>query len=282
MRILHCSDVHITHDYFHGPLWPLGWRRWVALLELKFGGRSEDYAEAKATLGKIAEGMKTHAAGHLIVSGDVTAYAMESEFSGAVEALSPWVNEPTLCTVIPGNHDTYTREVVQEKRFERFFGHLLHSDLPEYCREGPYPLVRLLGDDVAVVGLCSARLNAAPGLSFGVIGKAQLSGLEALLQDARLRHRAVLVAVHHAPLRANGTPDKPSHGLRDGQRLFELVKGPRFAVLHGHIHHRYHHEATEDRPHLLGAGSSTQKGREGYWLIDIEEGRFVKFQAVTP
>jgi 3',5'-cyclic AMP phosphodiesterase CpdA len=277
MRFLHCSDVHITHDYFHSPVWPLGWRRWIALLELKFGGRSQDYAQARSTLSKIAEDARRHKVDHLIVSGDLTAYAMESEFEGAKAALSGWVENPSLCSVIPGNHDTYTREVVRERRFQRYFGHLLRSDMPEYCREEEFPFVRLLGNDVAVVGLCSARLNAAPGLSYGAIGKAQLAGLKAIVEDVRMQHRAVLVAVHHAPLRADGRPDKPSHGLKDARALFDVLRGPRFAVLHGHIHHRYHHEANAERPHILGAGSSTQKGREGYWLIDVQDGKFTGF-----
>jgi hypothetical protein len=78
--------------------------------------------------------------------------------------------------------------------------------------------------------------------------------------------------VHHAPLGAAGRPDSALHGLRDGARLLRLLKGPRFAVLHGHIHARYHHPATAERPHLFGAGSSTQAGREGYWLIEVADG----------
>jgi hypothetical protein len=60
--------------------------------------------------------------------------------------------------------------------------------------------------------------------------------------------------------------------LLDADALLELLPGPRFAVLHGHIHHRYHHPATATRPHLFCAGSSTQAGREGYWLIDVDGG----------
>ena len=43
MRFVHCSDVHITADYFAQPLLRLGWRRWVALVELTVGGRARQY-----------------------------------------------------------------------------------------------------------------------------------------------------------------------------------------------------------------------------------------------
>jgi len=47
-------------------------------------------------------------------------------------------------------------------------------------------------------------------------------------------------------------------------------------VLHGHIHQRYHFPATEHRPHIFGAGSSTEAGHEGYWIIDTADGRIAR------
>ena len=92
----------------------------------------------------------------------------------------------------------------------------------------------------------------------------------------------MLVLVHHAPFKANGRPDKLSHGLVDAEALLALLPGPRFAVLHGHIHHRFHHPATEVRPHIFGAGSSTEAGDEGYWLIETAGGLIVRGRALRP
>jgi 3',5'-cyclic AMP phosphodiesterase CpdA len=272
MRFLHCSDVHVTADYKGIPLRRLGWRRSIALLELSLGGRGEAYRQAGGTLAAIAADVLAHRADHLIVSGDLTAYALEEEFARAREQLGPLADDPRRCSVVHGNHDVYTPEAHQGRLFERYFGHLLESDLPEHRREGAYPYVRLLGEDSAVVGLLSARVPLVPGFSYGTIGKAQLEGLEAAVADPRLKHRAVLVVVHHAPLTHLARPDKLLHGLRDADALFRVVHGPRFAVLHGHIHRRYHHPATSARPHLFGAGSSTQAGKEGYWLVETRDG----------
>ncbi|MBI3185998.1 MAG: metallophosphoesterase [Myxococcales bacterium] len=273
MRVLHCSDVHLTQDYFSTPLRQLGWRRSIALLELKLGGRAAAYAAAADSLRRIVADLERHRAGHLVVSGDLTAYAMESEFQLARDALSPVAENPGRCTVIPGNHDFYTPRARADRLFERAFGHLLESDFPEYASEGPYPFVRLLGEEAAVVGLCSARVPPFPGLSYGFIGKRQLESLRRLVEDPRLRQRAILVAVHHAPRSRSGGRDRALHGLLDAGELLKALPGPRFAVLHGHIHHRYHHDADESRPHLFGAGSSTQAGREGYWLIEVRDGK---------
>jgi 3',5'-cyclic AMP phosphodiesterase CpdA len=282
MKFLHCSDVHVTTRYRGVPLRQLGWRRAIALLELTAGGRAHAFRHAEQTLAAIAADVDRLGADHLILSGDVTAYAMEAEFQHAREALGSIAADKRRCTVIPGNHDTYTPEAVSSHWFERYFGNLLESDCPEYCAEGPFPLVRLLGEQAAVVGLLSARVPPVPGLSYGVIGKRQLGALARLLADPRLAERAVLVAVHHAPLNRSGKPDKPSHGLVDARKLFQLVRGPRFAVLHGHIHRRYYHPPTAERPHIFGAGSSTQEGREGYWLIEVERGRVLGGEQHVP
>lgn len=273
MRFLHCSDVHVTQNYAQARLRELGWRRTIALLELKYGGRQNAYAAAKDTLRQIADDART--VDHLVVSGDLTAYAMESEFQGAREALSQWADHPARLTVIPGNHDRYTPAALHGRLFEKYFGGLIASDLPEYAVEDGFPFVRLLGERDAVIGLCSARVPAVPGFSFGTIGKKQLEALAGLVQDPRLAGRAVLVAVHHAPFKEDGSPDKPLHGLTDAKALLALLPGGRFAVLHGHIHHRYHHPAGAHRPHVFGAGSSTQAGREGYWIIETRDGHIV-------
>lgn len=282
MRFLHCSDIHVVGDYGPSSYLRLGWRRMPALAEVKLFGRARHFAHSPETIRTIVGDFTRHHADHLIVSGDLTGYALEEEFDGALEALGPLTKDPRRCTIIPGNHDTYTPGALRDRRFERRFGHLLESDLPQYTREGPFPFVRLLDDGAAVVGLLSARVPLFPGCSFGVIGKRQLDGLQELINDPQVKDRAVLVVVHHAPLTAEGAPDKPMHRLVDANRLFEIVHGPRFAVLHGHIHRRFHHPANSQRPHVFGAGSSTQAGREGYWLIDVRDGKFVGSEMRTP
>ncbi len=64
----------------------------------------------------------------------------------------------------------------------------------------------------------------------------------------------------------------PGHGLADAGDRLRVVRGPKRAILAGHIHQRYWVEATATRPHIFCAGSSTCAGEEGYWLIDVEDG----------
>src|ERR1043166_5842728 len=193
MRFLHCSDVHVTQDYLRKRTEePLGWRRWFGMLEHTVGGRGADYRHAGDTLARIVADGAKHGVDRVLVTGDLTAYAMDEEFRRAREALGTIGQSRATCSVIPGNHDYFTPDAVSSGRFERHFAHLLESDLPEYRCEGPYPFVHLAGDDVAVVGLRSALLPGFPGIGFGAVGAAQLDAVRAILADARVRHRVVL------------------------------------------------------------------------------------------
>ena len=240
--------------------------------ELVVERREKAFARAPEVMRAIVRDAQRHAVDHVVLSGDLTASALPSEFAGAASALGALALDPRRCTVIPGNHDCHHPAALHEKRFEGSFGALLQSDLPSHARVGPWPLVRLLGEELAIIALHSSLVPFVPGLAYGRVGAQQLDGLRAALRDEALEGRAVLVVVHHAPRRADGTPDKLSHRLLDAEALLRVLPGPRFAVLHGHIHRRYHHPATAAGPHLFGAGSSTQAGQEGYWLLDIQGG----------
>jgi 3',5'-cyclic AMP phosphodiesterase CpdA len=204
---------------------------------------------------------------HLLVSGDLTALALPEEFEAARAALESWSGR---MTIVPGNHDVYTPAAKRDGLFERTFEKELRSDFPDLCREGPYPIVKLLGADAAVVALSSARVPLAPGIAMGWVGRAQREALAAILADARMARRAVLVSVHHGPYRQSGRRDRITHGLLDGAEVLSTsAKGGAVGLCHGHIHHRYRIKGPLE---VFCAGSSTQKGREGYWVYELDQG----------
>ncbi|MCL2625851.1 MAG: metallophosphoesterase [Cystobacterineae bacterium] len=276
MRILHCSDFHVLTHYAATPWRQLGWRRLPALAELYVHKRGEHFAYAKPNVSRLTAEATRLQVDHMVVSGDLTGYAMEEEFAEAAHLLGGWGLCASRLTVVPGNHDCYARD--SYALFAKHFSALLHSDMPEYAREGPFPLVRLLGEEAAIVALKSSRLPFMPGASFGYLGKAQWEGLEGLLEDARLKRRWVGILLHHAPLNSKGSPDKPHHAFYGAKRLLRRLASPQYALLHGHIHRRYMHPATARRPALFCAGSSTWRGREGYWLLETEGGRLKSFE----
>jgi len=110
-----------------------------------------------------------------------------------------------------------------------------------------------------------------PGVARGRVGEKQLSALEAVLAHERVRGRRVVVAVHHAPFGPDGRPDRRFHGLEDAADLLAIADAHGVsAICHGHIHHRYRIDRPGQTP-IFGAGSSTQLGREGYWMLEVPE-----------
>lgn len=281
MRIVHLSDVHVQIDYRRLPLRRYGWRRAVAQLEWVGLRRARRFENALGVLQQIVREIQELAPDHVLLSGDLTALAVEEEFACARAALGPlW--RPQQLSLVPGNHDRYTAHAMRERRFERHFGDLLRSDLPAYAGPDGFPFVRLVAGELAVVGLDSTRLAPLPGLSFGSLGHEQLRALSRLVDDPAVRDRRLAVMVHHAPLRESGRPDRVTHGLLDGQDLLRLLAGRRASVHHGHVHHRYWHPANAHRPDVFNAGSATEGGHEGYWVIEFEPGGRVSAQRRTP
>ncbi len=259
----------------------MGWRRWAGQLELKLARRARRYVKAPETVARlIAEGLR-QGADHVILSGDLTALAVDEEFAQARKALGDLADRPDRLTLVPGNHDIFTPGSRDKKRFERWFGHLLDSDLPELRAEGPWPHVRFVGDDVAIVGLCSARVPPVPGIAAGRVEDAQLRALEKICAHHRVRGRSIHVVVHHAPLRWDGKEDRPGHGLADARALLDVCARGGVAAIHcGHIHFRYAHQVAGG-PTIVCGGSSTWLGHEGYWLVDSSGGRITGLQNCT-
>ena len=61
-------------------------------------------------------------------------------------------------------------------------------------------------------------------------------------------------------------PDWPWHALRGREALLRATRDAA-AVLCGHKHERF------QRGNVYCAGSSTERGHEGYWLYELDGGR---------
>ena len=270
MRVLHFSDIHLLTSLARLPLADWLGKRLIGGANLllrrrpKFkGGRRK----VEALLGLC----RSHDVDAVIFTGDYTTLGSVAELEYCRSVVEPLIQGPWEYVNVPGNHDLYLPDCVRERRFERFFGDTLHSDLDVAAGGAAWPLVRLWGDQVAVVATNSARPNPQPWRSSGRVDQAELQALRRVLQRPELSGRFVFVATHYAARLADGTIDKPHHGLENAEELLECLREiDRGALLCGHIHRCYSVSIDEPELAMFCAGSATYDRREGLWLFDVD------------
>jgi 3',5'-cyclic AMP phosphodiesterase CpdA len=272
IRILHFSDVHVQASAGSMPVSELLGKRALAMANLWLS-RGRLFKESVPKLAALARFARAEQVDFSICTGDYTAVGSEAEHLSARRAIDELTRAPLGFCTVPGNHDLYLADTVRSGRFERHFGEFTRTDWPEYAVDGAYPYVRLVADELAVVGINSAKPNPNPFSSSGLVSAQQLTALARLLDDPRLAERRVLVMTHYGVLRRDGKPDSEHHGLENAEALVRICARPRVVLLHGHIHGRYCHPPTEARPWLFCAGSATQREREGLWLYELEGAR---------
>jgi|SRR5208283_1516775 len=234
LRIAHVSDPHV--------LSPAGveWRKML------FNKRITGFANLVLHRGRVhrreyllAVLAAAARADHVVVTGDITNLALESEFEEA-RMLLDGVARSTEVTVVPGNHDIYLPVIQRERRFPYHFGTFLESDLPEFALDlpaSPYPVVKLRGP-AAIIALSSA-VPRPPFIASGYVGKAQLAALGRLLGHPEVARRLPVILIHHPPVDTRTRLAQLRDGLVDAA-AFQRALAPlaRGLVLFGHLHLR--------------------------------------------
>ncbi len=169
---------------------------------------------------------------HVVVTGDVSNLSLPGEFELAGEVLDGLGMPPGTLSLVPGNHDAYTREAERSELFSAILGRHLRGDVQP--GPGHFPYMNLASDGLAVVGLNTARASL-PILSTGDVGSHQLRQAEALLLDPRCRERFRILALHHA---LGGPHASWDRRLTDADALKAMLRRVGAdLVVHGHIHH---------------------------------------------
>jgi 3',5'-cyclic AMP phosphodiesterase CpdA len=290
MRIAHFSDLHLlsldgvpARRFFNKRL--TGW----ANLRLKRG-----HIHRAAHVRAIAREIANARIDHVVVTGDLTNLALEPEFELARSVLRDDLGiEPARVTVVPGNHDVYTRGAHAARRFEHYFADWLTSDLPELAvRVGDvggagFPNVKLRGT-VAFVGLSSA-VPRAPLVAAGELGRAQLDALARVLAHPEVAKRTLVLALHHPPIHGWSRMKAHMEGLRDAPALLALLRPiARGLILHGHLHRRIQRVMTTPRGVVrqIGATSAslhdeTPDRMAGFNVYEIDERGIARVEAAV-
>lgn len=257
MKIAHLSDLHLLS--LEGvPPWRFLNKRLTGWLNLRFKRHSVHRAEYVRA---IAHEIARLDVDHVVVTGDLTNLALEPEFAMARELFERDLGlDASRVTVVPGNHDLYTRGAMVTRRFESYFGPWLASDLPDLAVDvggARFPIVKLR-DSVAIVALSSA-VPRPPLVAAGELGEAQTLALRRVLAHPEVARRAVVLALHHPALTGDWSRLKVHvEGLRDATTLVEELQHlPAGLLLHGHLHRRVQRRLATREGHLVQAGATS-------------------------
>ena len=263
MRLAHFSDIHVTANPLSQSMGALVGKRAVGSLNYFLGGRRKHFDDVDVRIARLLEDVDEIGVDHALCTGDLTQMSYADEFERCAALFGERLDQPERFTVIPGNHDRYTKNAVG--RFEASFGKL--------CEGAKFPFAKQLAPFVTLVALDVSR-PCALWDSSGFCGPEQLDRARAILTDATIADHFVFVALHYGLFRENGMPDRPTHGIRDWRALVDLLDARDVrvdVVIHGHIHRAY--EVRSSRRRLICTGSATDLALEcGYNVYDIDVG----------
>lgn len=232
MLLAHLSDIHVL-DLAGVRFYRFFNKRVTGGLNLLL---KRSKAHKPALLEEALDRIEGLGCDHVLVTGDLTNLALPSEFERARRILEAHVPRSRL-HVIAGNHDRYTLFSAVTRRFERHFHDYIQTDLPELPNANGWPYVKLLEDDVALIGVNSGV--AQPWLvSGGRVGERQREALAAALDHPEVRRRFSVVGIHHHLIKPAHKPREFPRGLFDRDAVLDLLLGHEAdLVVHGHNHY---------------------------------------------
>ncbi len=225
LRLVHATDIHFYERPTFGQFSP---KRILGGANLYVRGRVTHFN--RQVQAQLVDAMLAAKPDAVVITGDLTAEALPSEFAAARAALAPLLEQiPTL--VQSGNHDVYTYGASRARRIETLFApwmHLGEGGLARFARPGLY-----------IVGLDPTRPHV---LASGRVPEAQLAALPDALAAAP-DDAFVVLGLHYPILDRDGRVyEGLSHGLLNARALIDvLAAAPRKPdlILHGHIHHGF-------------------------------------------
>ncbi len=270
MRVAHFSDLHVLALDGVSPFRLLNKRLtgWVNL-RLK-----REHQHRPGHVRAVAREIARSKVDHVVITGDLTNLALEEEFHAVGRLIEADLGvDRDQVTIIPGNHDLYTRGAMRSRRFTRFFAPYMQSDLPDLAADlslGRFPIVKLRGS-LAIIGMSSA-VPRVPLVASGHLGRKQLGALERILAHDEVKRRTPVIALHHPIFNPTSPVASFMRGLRDATDLEDAIaKVSRGLLLHGHLHERM------QRVHPTKAGSVLSVGATSASLEHENEHRMAGF-----
>lgn len=257
--IAHLSDVHLSPVHGFTP------RHWNAKRALGFVNwtTKRRHLHLRRIADRIVADIKRHRPDHIALTGDLINIGLPAEYHAAADWLAS-VGTPADVSLVPGNHDIYTR-LRHDAGIGRWQAYMASDDWGRGVggvADSGFPYVRRTGQ-VAIIGLCSA-VETAPGMATGRIGAEQLAATARILERLAAEPVLRLVLIHHPPLPGQA---RPRHELTDAATVAQALAGSSAdLVLHGHTHLPTNIALQRRRRplHILGVASASAGARRGH------------------
>ena len=276
MRLAHVSDLHILD------LNGVSWKRFAS--RRLFGGPNLLLHRAREhrpeILEMLIEDLLKEEPDHVVLTGDLSNLALESEFERVFQLLKLLGGYSRL-SVVPGNHDYYTARAVDTRRFEKYFHPFMFKDGFSDLDLDIYPYRKVVGE-VMLIGMNSAT-RTLPPLSYGTVGDRQLELLERMLSSRERASCVTCVFLHHALHKRDYIKESTS-GLVNRERFLRLMDEQQVdLVLYGHDHtgQMWRREHRGHSTLYVCCGSSTRLTDDPstvarYRMITVDHGRIRK------
>ena len=273
MKIAHISDLHLLSLEGAFPFRLLN-KRLTGWVNLRMHRK---HVHRPFAVHAAAREIRRLGIDHVVITGDVTNLALEVEFELVRRFLDDELGlPPDQVSMVPGNHDVYTRGSHRDQRFYRYFGPFMTGDIHPSGAAlhepgvGRFPYLRLRGP-VAIIGLTTATPRL-PLVASGELGDTQLQALERILDMPEVRARLPVLLQHHPwhnpPSRAKAFLGGLADATAEGRALRSLQRG---LLLHGHLHRRIHRTVTTEAGHIDAIGTTSTS------LLDDSDERMAGF-----
>ena len=277
LRIAHFSDTHVlslkgvsVREFLN--------KRMTGAVNLAFN-RAKHYRVE--VFEQLLDAVLAVEPDHSVCTGDLVNLALEPEFIRVRELLTDRFESNQL-TLVPGNHDYYTKGAVQEGLFESYFEEYLPQDLESTpASTSPYPITRNLGD-VVIVGLSSA-IPTPSFMATGEIGDEQRNQLKTLLSHPAAQDSFKLLMLHHPLFAEPARRFDHARRLKDADQLLETIDVEEYhpnLIIHGHNHEYKRQSLPKTQAPVLQVGSASRAGkkRAEFHVYVIEEQKLIRVE----
>lgn len=269
-RLAHFSDIHLPA--LPSNIGKLSVKQFLGYLSWQSKRR---FRYSKDVLDIMAQDVQQQNVNHICISGDQTNLGTEHEYQHVTKWLSTLAPADKI-SVIPGNHDAYSRDHLQY--MTRYWAPYM---MDHFSHMVGTPYIRKASDDVMIIGVSSA-VPTAWFMANGRLANDQENALRSLLKQANdspdFKSSCKVMMIHHPPVPGLASWRRGLWGIK---KLLEIAQSYDISlILHGHLHMDMYHDVALSKTinkkiPVLGVAAAGSTGQHGlasqYYLIDIEK-----------